>query len=391
MIHSSRGTAAPHLSAVDSTFGIFASRATFAHRSTTFKSPTSHENLHQRSTMSASTGPTDGARIATRAHTKAGAPRPRPHLGSRDRGRVVITGDGWNTMNVGIIGLGVMGSAVAGHLLEGGHTIRGFDIDSSRLEALAGMGGIPEQSVLAVAEQSEVVLLWLPSVAALDHVAAELSAAAHPGLVAVEMGTLPLEAKLRAHTALAAVGADLIDAPVSGTGHQAADATLVVFASGSAASFEKARPLFELIGKSTYHFPEFGHGSVMKYIANLLVTVHNVAAAEAHVLGIAAGMDSDQIQRIIGDSVAASEMWNIRGPMMVADSYEPPAGRLDIIVKDANIIKGYATEQGAPTPLLDAALAVYEDASLEGMGDLDAAAVCRYLRSNLRGDPASSS
>jgi putative dehydrogenase len=219
----------------------------------------------------------------------------------------------------------------------------------------------------------------------LDQVAAELGAVAYPGLVMVEMGTLPLEAKLRARTVLASVGADLIDAPVSGTGHQAADATLVVFASGSEASFEKARPLFELIGKSSYHFPEFGHGSVMKYLANLLVTVHNVAAAEAHVLGIAAGMDSDLIQRVIGDTVAASRMWDIRGPMMVADSYEPPAGRLDIIVKDANIIKDYAQEQGAPTPLLDAALAVCEDASRHGMGDLDAAAVCRYLRSNLRG------
>lgn len=289
-------------------------------------------------------------------------------------------------MNVGIIGLGVMGSAVAGHLLEAGHTVRGFDIDSTRLEALAAMGGLPEDGVNTVAVESEVVLLWLPSVAALDLVAGELGAAALPGLVVIEMGTLPLEAKLRARTVLAAAGADLLDAPVSGTGHQATDASLVVFASGPAASFEKVRPLFEVIGKSSYHFPEFGHGSVMKYIANLLVTVHNVAAAEAHVLGIAAGMDSDLIQRIISDSVAASQMWDIRGPMMVADRYEPPAGRLDIIVKDANIIKDYAQEQGAPTPLLDAALALYEDASRSGMGDLDAAAVCRHLRSHLRGD-----
>lgn len=288
-------------------------------------------------------------------------------------------------MNVGIIGLGVMGSAVAGHLIEGGHTIRGFDINSTGLEALAHMGGIPEQSVHDVAQESDVVLLWLPSVPALDQVASELGTAAHPGLVVIEMGTLPLEAKLRARSTLATVGADLIDAPVSGTGLQAADATLVIFASGSAASFEKAQPLFELIGKSSHHFPEFGHGSVMKYIANLLVTVHNVAAAEAHILGIAAGMDSAMIQRIIGDSVAASRMWDIRGPMMVADNYEPPAGRLDIIVKDASIIKDYAKEQGAPTPLLDAALAVYKDASRGGMGDLDAAAVCRYLQSNLRG------
>lgn len=289
-------------------------------------------------------------------------------------------------MNVGVIGLGVMGSAVARHLIVGGHTVRGFDIDVAQMDALDALGGLPEQSVGAVAVQSEVVFLWLPSVAALDQVTAELAAAASPGLVVVEMGTLPLDAKLRARSLLTARGADMIDAPVSGTGLQAEDATLVIFASGSQSSFEKVEPLFELIGKTSHHFPEFGHGSVMKYLANLLVTVHNVAAAEAHVLGMAAGMDSERIQEIIGDSVATSAMWDIRGPMMVADTYEPPAGRLDIIVKDATIIRDYAVGKGAPTPILDAALALYEDASREGLGDLDAAAVCRHLRSNPRGN-----
>ena len=195
----------------------------------------------------------------------------------------------------------------------------------------------------------------------------------------IEMGTLPLAAKEAARDRLAAVGVDLLDAPVSGTGHQAADATLVIFASGPIAAFEKARPIFEVISKSSYHFPEFGHGSVMKYIANLLVTVHNLAAAEAHLLGVAAGLDPALVQRVMSDGVGASRMWDIRGPMMVANRYEPPAGRLDIILKDAGIIKEYAETRGAPTPLLDAALPVYGEASRLGMGALDAAAVCRYL------------
>lgn len=287
-------------------------------------------------------------------------------------------------MNVGIIGLGVMGSAVAGHLLEAGHVVRGFDIDADRLEAFAEGGGSPEKNVADVAERSEVLLLWLPSVAALDQVSIEIADAAHRGLVVVEMGTLPLDAKVRARDALLSVGVDMLDAPVSGTGHQADDATLIVFASGSAHSYETVRPLFEVIAKASHHFPEFGQGSVMKYIANLLVTVHNLAAAEAHVLGAAAGMDQHLIQRIIGDSVASSAMWEIRGPMMAADSYDPPAGRLDIIVKDAQIIKAHAAQQGAPTPLLDSALAVYEDASAAGLGDLDAAAVRRFLGSQTR-------
>lgn len=286
-------------------------------------------------------------------------------------------------MNVGIIGLGVMGSAVAGHLLAAGHAVRGFDVDGDRLAALASSGGMPEPNARAVAEQSEVVLLWLPSVAALDQVAAEIAAGATFGdLVVVEMGTLPLQAKERARATLADAGAEMMDAPVSGTGHQAADATLIIFASGSEAAFEKARPLFDLIGKSSYHFPQFGHGSVMKYLANLLVTIHNLAAAEAHVLGIAAGMDPALVQHVMSDGVGASRMWDIRGPMMVADVYEPPAGRLDIILKDAGIIKEFAEDNGAATPLLDVSLAIYEEASRQGMGGLDAAAVCRYLENS---------
>ena len=282
-------------------------------------------------------------------------------------------------MNVGIIGLGVMGTAVAGHLLEAGHTVRGFDIDLDRIDALAYAGGVPEPSASVVAEHSEVVLLWLPSVPALEETTADLVQGAHDGLVVIEMGTLPLAAKAAARDRLAGVGVDLLDAPVSGTGYQATDATLVIFASGSAAGFEIARPIFDVIGKSSYHFPEFGHGSVMKYIANLLVTVHNLAAAEAHVLGIAAGLDPALVQQVMSDGVGASRMFDIRGPMMVAGRYEPPAGRLDIILKDAGIIKDYAESRGVPTPLLDAALPVYGEASRQGLGGLDAAAVCRYL------------
>ena len=96
-------------------------------------------------------------------------------------------------------------------------------------------------------------------------------------------------------------------------------------------------------------------------------------------LGIAAGLDPALVQQVMSEGVGASRMFDIRGPMMAAGRYEPPAGRLDIILKDAGIIKDFAESCGAPTPLLDAALPVYREASQQGMGGLDAAAVCRYL------------
>ena len=219
---------------------------------------------------------------------------------------------------VGVIGLGVMGGAMSTHLVNAGFEVCGYDIDSAKAAASAA---VAVDSIDEVADRSDVVLLSLPSVGALDDVSVELAAAAPAGLVAVEMGTLPLETKKRAFDRLAAVGCDLLDAPVSGTGLQAADATLVVYSSGNRSSFERAAPVFDVIGRRTYDLGEFGNGTRMKFVANLLVAVHTLAAAEAHALGAASGLDPTVTQEVISAGVGTSSMFDIRGPMMVADSF----------------------------------------------------------------------
>ncbi len=277
---------------------------------------------------------------------------------------------------VGVIGLGVMGSAMSGHLVAAGFEVCGYDIDSTKATAAAA---VAVDSIAGVAARSDVVLLSLPSVGALDDVSVALAAAAPAGLVAVEMGTLPLETKQQAFDRLAAVGCDLLDAPVSGTGLQAADATLVVYSSGSRAGFERATPIFDVIGRRSYHLGEFGNGSRMKFVANLLVAVHTLAAAEAHALGAAAGLDPAVVQDVISAGVGTSSMFDIRGPMMVADSFDPPSARLAIIFKDASIIGDFARAVGTETPLLDAALPLYRRGLDGGLGDLDAAALRRLF------------
>jgi 3-hydroxyisobutyrate dehydrogenase-like beta-hydroxyacid dehydrogenase len=272
-----------------------------------------------------------------------------------------------------------MGSAMSGHLLNAGYEVHGFDVIPDRVEAFAGLGGIPESSGAAVAASSDIVLLSLPTVQSLDEATADVAARAHDNLIVVEMGVFPMDAKERAQQRLADVGVELMDVPVSGTGLQAADASLVVFASGSEAAFTRTAPIFDVIGRSTHFLGDFGNGSIMKYIANLLVAVHNLATAEAHALGIAAGMDPALVQRVMSDGVGSSKIFDIRGPMMVADTYDPPAARLAIILKDAGIIKAFAEGVGAPTPLLDTAIPIYEKSKADGLGDLDAAALCRYL------------
>lgn len=279
---------------------------------------------------------------------------------------------------IGVIGLGVMGSAMARNLLSAGHQVLGFDVDPAKRSTFVDIGGEAAGSAGDVGRTVDVLVLSLPTTSALAEVTAEIAQRAHPGLVALETGTFPLQDKVDARQALAAAGIDLLDTPLSGTGLQAADATLVVFASGSRDGYEKAQPVFDAIARSTHYLGEFGNGSRMKYIANLLVAVHGLAAAEAHALGIAAGLDPARVQEVMEDGVGSSKIFEIRGPMMVENDY-PPAARLDILLKDATIISEFARSVGAPTPLLDAALPIYRDSSEAGLGGLDAAALCRYL------------
>lgn len=281
-------------------------------------------------------------------------------------------------MDVGMIGVGIMGAAMASNLLRAGHRVTGFDIDVAKTDQLADLGLMSAPGPIDVAASSEIIILSLPSSAALRAVTAELAGSDFPGLLALETGTLPLADKEEAREALGESGIELMDVPLSGTGLQAEEATLVVFASGSRHGFERARPVFDAIGRSSHFLGEFGNGSKMKYIANLLVAVHNLATAEAHALGIAAGMDPAAVQRVMEDGVGSSKIFEIRGPMMVADQYLP-AARLDLILKDVHLISDYARSVNAPTPLLDASRQVYEAASAAGLGDLDAAALCRHL------------
>lgn len=277
---------------------------------------------------------------------------------------------------IGVVGLGVMGSAMAGHVVAAGHVVHGFDTDPAKVAAFAGTAAA---STAEIVERSDIVLLSLPSPEALETVAADVATVGGDGLIVVEMGTLALTDKLAARDRLAAVGVTLLDAPVSGTGLQAADATLVVYCSGPTAAFERVRPVFDLLARKAYDLGEFGNGSRMKFLANLLVSVHTLAAAEAHALGSAAGLDPGVVQEVIAAGVGSSRLFEIRGPMIAARVYEPPSARLAIVAKDAAIISEFARGLGASTPLLDAALPLYRRAMAEGLSDLDAAALRELL------------
>lgn len=283
---------------------------------------------------------------------------------------------------IGMIGLGIMGSAMSPNLLKAGFSVIGYDILPELVQVLVDKGGIGAASCREVADNADVIITSLPSVQALQDVVSGkegLMKGAKKGQCVIETSTLPLEAKQGAYEALKAMGVDLLDCPLSGTGAQAVKKDLVVYASGNKKACENCTPVFEGFARANYYLGEFGMGSKMKFVANLLVTIHNVSAAEAFVLGMKAGLDPEMILKVISDGAGTSRMFEVRGPLMVTGNYDEPTMKVDVFQKDIKIISSFANDLQCPTPLLSAAAQVYTAASANGRTKQDTASVCAIL------------
>ena len=283
---------------------------------------------------------------------------------------------------VGIVGIGVMGKAMMRNVVRGGLEVVGYDVAEGAMARLAEAGGIAAASPRDVAEKVEILITSLPSVDAFDQVMTGqggIASSNGKGQIVIECSTLPIEVKARGEAQLAAQGKILLDCPVSGTGAQAAKKDLVVFASGDEAAFERCREVLAGMSRAQKYVGAFGNGSRMKFIANHLVTIHNLAAAEAIVLGEMAGLDPALVFDVLADSAGSSRMFQIRGPMMVAGRYDEPTATMTTHVKDLDIIGKFAADLHCPTPLFSAAVQFYYAGVAQGRGGQDTGAVCAVL------------
>jgi putative dehydrogenase len=277
-------------------------------------------------------------------------------------------------MKVGVIGLGIMGSAMSANLAKKGFKVYGYDIAPKARAALKRAGGIPVDSLAGI--QATVIITSLPSAAALHSVCKALDA---KGTVVVETSTLPIKEKIKARNTLKKKGITLLDCPLSGTGAQAKVGDLVVFASGDKAAFKKAVPVFKGFSRGHHYLGEFGNGSKMKFVANLMVAIHNVSAGEAFALGIKAGLKPKDIFDVQANSAGSSRMFQVRGPMMVKGRYDDVTMKNEVWQKDMQIIGAYARGLGVATPTFNASAGVYEAAMAMGFAKQDTGAVCAVL------------
>lgn len=290
---------------------------------------------------------------------------------------------------VGIIGLGIMGGAIARNLVERGWHVIGFDVDAVRRSELAGTNVEIAAGIAQVASDSPIIMTSLPGPAAVDQVAQRIADSDMSPRIVVELSTLSISDKLRFKSILENAGHIALDCPLSGTGAQARLRDLIVYASGDSEAIAKCRNLFADFAKQSADLGKYGNGSRMKFIANHLVAIHNVATAEAMVLAQRAGLDPKMVVELVGPGAGGSRMFQMRAPMMVEGLYEPPTMKISTWKKDMAIIAEFAEEVGCTTPLFTLTQPVYAEAMKMGLGDQDTAAVFEVLKRTIITDPKS--
>jgi 3-hydroxyisobutyrate dehydrogenase-like beta-hydroxyacid dehydrogenase len=292
---------------------------------------------------------------------------------------------------VGIVGLGIMGGAIARNLLERGWTVIGTDIDLDKRAELASAGVVIALDARQLARNAEIIMTSLPSAAAAEAVARDIAASDEPRRIVVELSTLTIADKLRFSDILEKAGHVALDCPLSGTGAQAKTRDLVVYASGDSEAIARCAPLFADFAKQSADLGAYGNGSRMKFVANHLVAIHNVATAEAMVLAQRAGLDPKLVVEMVGPGAGGSRMFQMRAPMMVEGNYEPATMKVSTWKKDMAIIAEFADEIGCETPLFTLTQPVYTKAMEMGLGDQDTASVFEVLKKTIIADnkPAS--
>jgi len=290
---------------------------------------------------------------------------------------------------VGIIGLGIMGGAIARNLVERGWQVIGFDTDLAKNVELSQAEVAIAADIATLTRDAPIIMTSLPTPAAVHKVAQEIASSGQPPRIVIELSTLSLADKLRFETILQAARHIALDCPLSGTGAQAKLRDLVVYASGDPKAIEQCMGLFADFARQSADLGRYGNGSRMKFVANHLVAINNVAAAEAMLLAERAGLDPKMVVEMVGPGAGGSRMFQMRAPMMVERVYEPATMKVSTWKKDMAIIAEFADDVGCDTPLFTLTQPVYTEAMEMGLGDQDTASVFEVLKKSIVRTPRS--
>jgi 2-hydroxy-3-oxopropionate reductase len=281
---------------------------------------------------------------------------------------------------IGFVGLGIMGTPMADHLIKGGHELYLYSIPSIPA-SLVQAGGKACASGREVAEQADIVIVMVPDT---PHVAAALfdpngiAAGLSPGKTVVDMSSIsPVETKAFAQK-VNALGCDYLDAPVSGGEVGAKAASLTIMVGGPEAAFEKVKPLFALMGKNITHVGDVGAGQITKVANQIIVALNIAAVGEALVFASKAGADPAKVRQALMGGFAASRILEVHGERMIKRTFNP-GFRIRLHQKDLGLALQGARELGVSLPQTANAAQLMSACAANGMADLDHSALVKAL------------
>ncbi len=283
---------------------------------------------------------------------------------------------------VGIVGMGLMGQAFTHHLLQGGFKVQGFDIDETRGRQLHERGGTPVDSPAAAARGARWVVTSLPNSDIVREVALGangIAQGAAPGLIFADASTSRPEDSEKLGADLAQRGIRFVDACVSGTSAMAWKKDLIVIAGGSPEDFEACKPLFAGFARAAYRMGAVGSGAMAKLVINLILFGNRLALAEGLVLGMKAGMDSDNLLRVLQDAACSSKTMIDKGPKMLNADFSPE-GHVRTSLKDARLALEQGARVGAPMLVTSLWTQLQQAAYQQGLADMDSSAFIEVLR-----------
>ena len=288
-----------------------------------------------------------------------------------------------DTKKIGLIGLGIIGSSILRNIHDSEFSPIGFDIDQKIIDTLNHEGLNTSSSLKEIIDQSSIIITSLPNNKALDETIDLIIQQDNRKVeLLIETSTLSLECKIKNQERLNAINVDILDCPISGTGRQAENKDIVMYASGLKESYEMALPVLETFSRESFFLGDFGNATKVKLIANLLVSIHNVASAEAIRLGEKSGLDLNELYKVISSGAATSKIFELRAPMMIAKDYSPASMKMNVWKKDMELIRDMIDNHEIDSPLFKMTEQLYKKAEELHLNELDTASVMEVLRAS---------
>jgi 3-hydroxyisobutyrate dehydrogenase-like beta-hydroxyacid dehydrogenase len=282
---------------------------------------------------------------------------------------------------IGIVGVGLLGSAVASRLLQGSFEVTGYDTRREQVKVLQAKG-LKAASILAeAAADADAIFTILPSLESVEATmigTGGLIEVAPPNCTLIQMSTISPELTRRLGAAAAAKGLGFLDAPVSGTSAMVERGDCAIFVAGDRARADASRPIFDALARKTVYVGDVGMASLAKLATNLVVGLNTAALAEAFVLAAKGGLAPVAFLELLKDSAADSKMLEVRGPLMASHRFDPQM-KIDLFLKDFKLMLEEGRRLEVPLPLTSVTHQLATATAVAGRGEEDLAAIFTTL------------